>query len=76
MKTLKKIISWVSFVLILFAAGLASFGAGVVAANYSQDFFNFKGCWCLLNVIPLFAVSFSVEIFLILGLKQFGKNER
>lgn len=76
MKTFKNIISWISFVTITFTLGLASFGAGVYVANCSQNFFQFSGAWCLLNIIPMFLVGFGVELFLILGLKKFGANEQ
>lgn len=76
MKTIKQIISWVSFIVIVMTLVLASFGAGVYVANLSQQTFQFPGAWCLLNVIPMFLVGFGVELFLILGLKKFGQSER
>ena len=71
---MKKIISWTSFVVILFAIGTFAFLCGVYAANFFVDFFNLKSFWCLLGIIPLFVVSMSVTVFFVLGLKKFGEE--
>ena len=71
---MKNLIATISFYVILLAVTLGSFFSGVYVANLSQDYFNFPGAWCLLNIIPLTAVGFSVEMFIILGLKKFGEK--
>lgn len=71
---MKEIISRISFFVISFAVCIGSLLCGICVANLSQDYFQFPGAWCLLNIIPLFVVSFSVCIFLVLGLKKFGEK--
>lgn len=73
---MKNFISWVSFVIILFAYTMASFLPGIFAANYLQDKFHLPGFWCLVWVPVIFGVDFAIATFLILGLKKFGENGR
>lgn len=73
---MKKIISWISFVVIIMWYGCTSVFCGALVANYLQDnIFHFSGWWCLLNFIPCFITASAVAFFLLAGLKKFGGND-
>lgn len=74
---MKNFISWCSFICILFSVGVGAVFCGALAANYLQDnFLHLTGWWCLLNFFTVLIVSFSVEMFILLGLKKFGEAEK
>ena len=71
---MKKIISWISFIVVMFAVVMTAMFSGAYAANFFVDYFNLSGLWCLLAVFPMAAVGLAVEAFIILGLQKFGER--
>lgn len=73
MKKIINILSWASFGIICACVIIGSMYSGALVCNYLHDHVPFfQGTWTCLCLAPILLVTaFSVECFIILGLKKF-----
>lgn len=75
MKTLKSIVSWVSFLTITLFIGSVALYAGAAVCNYIADLLSIAGTIKALALVPvLFLVSWAVAAFFLLGLRKFNRE--